>query len=134
MEIEMLAVLLMGAAALVSVGFIIFGLIDMQRMNASASDVMELQGVIRQMQMQEDGDVHAVLTLNVEEDVLHVDCTLPAPWFGKAKYRVTDLVPVLWRRGDKRAVAQETIRNGQRMFLIGLAGLTAAALMYILLG
>ncbi len=133
MDLVLTAKLLLGAAACICIWFMVAGLIEMQRINAGAEDVVETQGVVRQLQPQGRYDSHAVLTLNVQDEVVHVDCILPGPWFGRSKYRVTDLVPVLWRRGDKRAIAVQTIRNGQRMFLIGVVGLAVAALMFVML-
>lgn len=133
MEMEWMAQLLLGAAALVCLWFIIRGLIEMQRINAGAPDVVETQGVVRQVQPHGRFDSLAVLTLNVEDEVVHVDCVLPGPWLGRRKHRVTDMVPVLWRRGDKRAVAVQTIRDGQRMFLVGFLALAMAAVLYVLL-
>jgi hypothetical protein len=46
---------------------------------------------------------------------------------------VTDLVSVLWRRGDERAVAVQTIRNGQVTFILGILSLTATGLAAMLL-
>ena len=133
MELELLAKMLLGAAVVVCLWFIVRGMIEMQRINASAEDVLELQGVVRQVTPLVNGDCQAVLTLNVDEDVLHVDCVLPGPWLAGRRHQVTDIVPVLWRRGDRRAVALQTIRDGQRMFLIGFVSLAAAALIYVLL-
>lgn len=133
MELELIAKLLLGAAAGVCLWFIVKGMIDMQRINAGAEDVLETQGVVRQVQPLRHGDCQAVLTLNVEEDVIHVDCVLPGPWLFGRQHCVTDLVPVFWRRGDKRAVAVQTIRDGQRMFLIGFIALAAVALAYVML-
>jgi len=133
MELLLTAKLLLGAAACVCIWFMVAGLIEMQRINAGAEDVVETQGVVRQLQPHGRFDSHAVLTLNVEDEVIHVDCILPGAWLGKSKYQVTDLVQVLWHKGDKRAVACRTIRDGQRMFLIGVIGLAVAALMYVVL-
>lgn len=133
MELVLVSKALLGAAALICLWFIVRGMIDMQRINAGAEDVLETQGVVRQVRLLRHGDCQAVLTLNVEADVIHVDCVLPGPWFFGRRHRVTDIVPVLWRRGDKRAVAVQTIRDGQRMFLIGFIALAAVALAYVLL-
>lgn len=133
MELMMIGRVLLGAAALVCLWFIVKGLIDMQRINAGDSDVLELQGIVRHVGPHGRFDSQAVVTLNVEEEVRHVECLLPGPWFGLRNHRVTDIVRVLWRRGDKRAVAVQTIRDGQKMFLIGFLSLVAAALVYVLL-
>ena len=133
MELELIAKVLMGAAAAVCLWFIIKGLIDMQRINAGAEDVVETQGVVRQVKPLQGGASHAVITLNVEDEVVHVDCELPGPWLGGRKHRVTDVVAVLWRRGDARAVAVQTIRDGQRMFLIGFIALALTAALYVML-
>lgn len=133
MELMLIAKLLLGAAALVCLWFIVKGLIDMQRVNTSDSDVLELQGVVRQVEPHGRFDSQAVVTLNVEDEVLHVECLLPGPWFGRRSHRVTDVVRVLWRRGEKRAVAVQTIRDGQRMFILGFLSLVAAALAYVIL-
>lgn len=133
LDLMLIAQLLMAAAALVCVWFIVKGLIDMQRINTSDAAVLELDGVVRQVSPHGRSDSDAVITLNVEEDVVHVDCRLPGPWIGRRKHRVTDVVRVFWRRGDKRAVAADTIRDGQRMFLIGFVVLALTALLYVLL-
>lgn len=133
MELLLIGKVLLGAAALICLWFIVKGLIDMQRINTSDSDVMELQGVVRMVEPHGRFDSQAVVTLNVEDEVLHVECLLPGPWFGRRNHRVTDIVRVLWRRGDKRAVAVQTIRDGQRMFLTGFLALVAAALVYVML-
>lgn len=133
MELELIAKVLMGAAAAVCLWFIIKGLIDMQRINAGAEDVVETQGVVRQVKPLQGGASHAVITLNVEDEVVHVDCELPGPWLSGRKHRVTDVVAVLWRRGDARAVAVQTIRDGQRMFLIGFIALALTAVLYVML-
>lgn len=133
LDLMLIAQLLMAAAALVCVWFIVKGLIDMQRINTSDAAVLELDGVVRQVSPHGRSDSDAVITLNVEEDVVHVDCRLPGPWIGCRKHRVTDVVRVFWRRGDKRAVAADTIRDGQRMFLIGFVVLALTALLYVLL-
>ena len=131
-DLLMISKLLMAAAAVIGLGFMVKGLIDMQRINAAAPDVLELPAVVRQLTP--DGkDMNAMLTLNVEDEVVHVSCHLPGPWFGRSKRQVTDLVRVYWRKGDKRAVAAETIRDGQRMFIIGFVALTAIALLYVIL-
>ncbi len=125
--------LLLAAAAVVSVWFLIRGLIDMQRVNTADGDVLEVRGVVRQLKRHGRFDSQAVVTLNVDDIVVHVDCLLPGPWFGRKKHQVTDVVRLLWRRGETQAVAVDTIRDGQRMFIIGFAALTLAAIMYILL-
>ena len=76
LEMIITAKLLLGAAAGVCLWFMVQGLIDMQRINAGAEDVMETQGVVRQLQPHGRYDSHAVVTLNVEGDVTHVDCVL----------------------------------------------------------
>ena len=130
---EWIAKLLLGAAALVSLWFVIRGMIDMQRVNAADSDVVEATGVVRQVHPRGRFDQQGVVTLNVDDQVVHVDCVLPAPWFSFRRWQVTDLIPVLWRRGDARATAVATIRDGQRMFIIGVAALAAVAVLFVLL-
>lgn len=132
-DIVLVAQLLLGAAALVCVWFVVRGLIDMQRINTSDPNVLEMDGVVRQVSPHGRYDSDAVITLNVEDEVIHVDCRLPGPWIGRRNHRVTDMVRVFWRRGDKRAVAADTIRDGQRMFLIGFVLLAASAVLYVLL-
>ena len=133
MELMLIARVLMGAAVLVCLWFIVKGLIDLQRVNTGDSSVLEVQGVVRQVTPSGRFDSEVVLTLNVEDEVHHVDCRLPGPWIGRRNHRVTDVVRVYWRMGDKRAVAVDTIRDGQRMFLIGFVGLAITALMLFLL-
>ena len=130
---EMLAKVLLGGAALISLWFTVRGLIDMQRVNTADPDVLELQGVVRELQTMSGGAVDATITLNAGDEVRHVRCLLPGPWLLGRKRQVTDLVRVLWRRGDQRAVARETIRDGQAMFILGFAGLALAALLYMIL-
>ena len=129
----MMAKVLLCAAALICVWFMVRGMIDMQRINTEDSDVLELPGVVRQVKPHGRFDSLAVVTLNTEEGVHQVDCVLPGPWFGQPKHRVTDLVRVFWRRGDARAVAANTIRDGQRMFIIGVVGIAIAALLFVAL-
>ncbi len=129
----LVAKLALGAAALVAVWFIIRGLMDMQAIDTADKDVVELQGVVRRVAPHGRFDQMAVLTITANDEVRHVDCLLPGPWVGKRRHRVTDLVRVLWKKGSARAVALETLRNGQRMFLIGFISLALAALMYVLL-
>lgn len=130
---DLIVKLLLGAAALVAMWFMVKGLIDMQRVNTTDAQVLEVNGLVRQLTPHGRYDMTAVMTVCVDDEVSHVDCILPGPWLGKAAYRVTDLVPILWRKGEPRAVAVQTIRDGQRMFLVGIAALTLAAVLYILL-
>lgn len=130
---DLVVQLLLGAAAMVAIWFMVRGLIDMQRVNTADVQVMEVQGLVRQLTPHGRFDMLAVLTVCVDDEVSHVDCILPGPWLGKSAYRVTDLVPILWRKGEPRAIAVQTIRDGQRMFLIGIAALTLSAVLYILL-
>lgn len=133
MELVLVAQVLLGAAAAVCLWFIVAGLIEIQRINAGAEDVVETQGVVRQVGPHGRFDSQAVLTLNVEDEVIHVDCVLPGAWLGRRNHRVADVVPVLWRRGDKRAIAVQTIRDGQRMFLVGFIALALTAVLYVIL-
>lgn len=128
-----LAKVLLAGAVLISLWFVIRGLLDMQRINTADPEVLELQGVVRDMQPAAKGNVEATLTLNVGEEVCHVQCLLPGPWLWGRRRQVTDLVRVHWRRGEMRAVAAQTISDGQLMFILGFAGLAAAVLLYILL-
>ncbi len=128
-----LAKLFLLAAAGVSVWFVVRGLMDMLRVNAADADVMQVRGVVRQLSPHGRFDQQAVLTLNVEEAVVRVRCILPGPWFSRSKRRVTDLVDVYWKKGATEAVACQTVRDGQRMFIIGFVALAAAAVMYMLL-
>lgn len=115
---------LLGLGMAGSLWMIISGLIDMQRINTQDEDVLELVGTVRRL----DADGRkAQLNIAVEDEVLHVNCLLP----GK-RHAVTDLVPVMWRKGSMDAVAAATITHGQRRFLFGvllLAGLAAAMIM-----
>lgn len=133
MDMMLIARLMMGAAALVCLWFIVKGLIDMQRINTSDSSVIETQGVVRHTTPSGRYDTEAVVTLNIGEEVHHVACLLPGPWLGKRRRRVTDIVRVYWRKGDKRAVAADTIEEGQKMFLVGFVFLVLTALMFLLL-
>lgn len=128
---ELTAKLLLGAAALVSLWFMVKGLIDMQRVNTTDAQVLEVEGLVRRVSPHGRYDTMAVLTISVEDTVAHVDCLLPGPWFGRRQHHVTDLVRVLWRRGEPRAVAVQTIRDGQRMFIIGIIALTVTAVLFI---
>ena len=130
---ELTAKLLLGAGALIALWFMIRGLIDMQRVNTTDPQVLEVEGLVRQLTPAGRGDAMAVLTLNVDDEVNHVDCLLPGPWFSGRKHRVTDLVRVWWRKGDPRAVAAQTIVDGQRMFLLGVVSLTVIVVCFMLL-
>lgn len=127
---EMIAKVLLALSALISVWFVIKGLMDMQRVNTADPAVIELQGVVRELR---HGGSQAIVTINAGEEVRHVLCDLPGPWIAGRRRQVTDLVPVLWRRGENRAVAAETIRDGQTMFIIGFAALALAAVLYMML-
>ena len=130
---ELFAQLTMGLAALVALWFVVRGLMDMQRINSADDEVLELSGLVRQITPHGRYDSMAVVTLNVEDDVVHVDCLLPGPWFGRKRHRVTDLVTVLWRRGEKRAVALQTVRDGQRMFIVGFGALVLTVVLFVIL-
>ena len=130
---DMLAKILLAAAALISLAYFVKGLLDMQRVNTADPEVLELQGVVRELRDVGGGAAEATVTLNADDEVVHVQCHLPGPWLVGRKRQVTDLVRVLWRKGDKRAVAAETIADGQTMFILGFAGLAAAVLLYIFL-
>ena len=132
MVLMLIARVLACAAALVCLWFIVKGLIDLQRINTGDSSLIETQGIVRQVSPSGRFDSEAVLTLNIDDEVYHVDCRLPGPWFGRRSHRVTDLVPVYWQKGDKRAVAAATIQDGQRMFILGFVGLAIAALILFL--
>lgn len=123
---------LMAGAVLICLWFMVRGLIDMQRINTADKDVLELKATVRQLTFL-GHDWDAVLTLNVDDDVVHVSCRLPGSWFGRKTRQVTDWVRVYWRRGDKQAVAEETLRYGQRAFLVGFVGIALTALLYVLL-
>lgn len=120
--------LLITAAAL-CLWLLVTGLIDMQRINAGDSDVIETQGVVRQVH-RKGVNVLAVVTLNVDDEVVRVDCPMHCPLLAFSRPRVTDMVPVLWRRGESSAVAVSTIRKGQRRFLTGFIGLAAAVILW----
>ena len=122
----------LGVVALASFGMIIRGLIDMQRINCGESDVLTLRGVIWQMEALPHGEARACVRLNVDEEVVHVDCMLLAPWYTWRRRRVTDLLTVYWRKGEKQAIAADLIRAGQRSFLLGILLLTLAALVFVM--
>lgn len=130
---ELMAKLFMAAAAAVSLWFIVKGLMDMQRVNTADSEVLLVQGVVRQLRPLGRSGEMAVATVNVDDAVVHVECMLPGPWFGRKKRRVTDIVPLYWRRGDTSAVSADTISDGQKMFIIGFAGLALTVLMFMML-
>lgn len=132
MDWNMVEIGVLAAAGLICVWFIIRGLIEMQRINAGDSDVVEVQGVVRQTRRSSAG-VRAVVTLNVDDEVLHADCMLPRKWFSRRVARVTDVVTVLWHKRESYAVAVQTIRNGQRLFLIGILGLTLSVTLWAIL-
>lgn len=123
MEWLLAARILLGAVMLLALWMVIGGLMDMQRINTQDPEVLELLGTVRRL----DGNGRtAALTVISEDEVLHVSCKLPG------RYMVTDLVPLLWRRGSLEAVAVKTITRGQRRFLLGillLAGAAAALMM-----
>ncbi|MBQ7848093.1 MAG: hypothetical protein IJ343_00005, partial [Clostridia bacterium] len=83
MELMLVARILMGAAGLVCLWFIVKGLIDLQRVNTGDSSVLEVQGMVRQVTPSGRYDAETVLTLNVNDEVYHVDCRLPGPWLGR---------------------------------------------------
>lgn len=115
---------LLGLGMIGSLWMVVSGLIDMQRINTQDEDVLELVGTVRRLGV--DGR-KAQLNIKVEDEVLRVNCLLP----GK-RHAVTDLVPVLWRKGGMDAVAEATITRGQRRFLLGillLAGMATAMIM-----
>lgn len=130
---ELTAKVTLAMAALVALWFVIRGLMDMQRVNTADENVLEVSGLVRQVTSHGRFDSMAVLTLNVEDEVVHVDCLLPGAWLGRKRYRVTDIIPVLWRRGETKAVAVQSIRDGQRMFVIGFAALVLAAVLFVLM-
>lgn len=116
---------LLGLGMLGALWMIISGLMDMQRINTQDQEVLELLGTLRRLEA--DGR-NAQLTITTENEVLHVTCRL----HGK-HHAVTDLVPVLWRKGSMEAVAVATIARGQRRFLLGILLLAAAAARMLLL-
>lgn len=125
--------LMLLAAAGIAVCFLVRGLMDMLRVNAADARVLQVRGVVRQLSAHGRFAQQAVLTLNVEEAVVRVKCILPGPLLGRSKRRVTDLVDVYWQKGATEAVACQTVRDGQRMFIIGFVALAAAGLAYMLL-
>lgn len=124
---------MLAAAAAVSLWFMLRGLMDMQRMNTADPEVLEIQAVIRELTPHGRFDQLAVVTISLEEEVKHVDCILPGGWFGAKRRQVTDFVRVLWRKGDVRAVALQTIRDGQTMFILGILSLALSGLLALLL-
>lgn len=124
---------MLGAAAAVSLWFMARGIMDMQRVNAADPEVLELLGVVRQLTSRSRDDLLAVVTINAGDDVRQVDCVLPGGWFGRRKWQVTDFVRVLWRRGDARAVAVQTIRDGQTMFIVGIVALVMSGVLAVLM-
>lgn len=130
---EIIAKIMLAMAALVALWFVIRGLMDMQSVNGADEEVLELSGVVRQLTPHGRYDAMAVLTLNVDDEVVHADCLLPGAWIGRRKYQVTDLIPVLWRRGEAKAVAVQSIRDGQRMFVVGFGALVLAAVLFVVL-
>ena len=124
---------MLGAAAAVSLWFMARGIMDMQRVNTADPEVVELLGVVRQVTPRGKFDVQAVVTINAEEEVRHVDCLLPGKWFSRKTWQVTDFVRVLWRKGETRAVAVQTIRDGQVMFIVGIVALALSGLLAVLL-
>lgn len=120
---------LLAAAGLVSLGVMVRGLIDMQRINTADGDVIETRGIVRRLTGRKGHRTKAELTLNVDDTAQTVECLLP----GKRRHRVTDVVPVYWRRGEPHAVAVSTIRGGQGRFLLGFLALAAAAVAAVML-
>ena len=108
---------LLGLGMAGSLWMIISGLIDMQRINTQDENVLELVGTIRRL----DADGRRVqLNIKVEDEVLYVNCLLP----GK-RHAVTDLVPVMWRKGSMEAVAAATITQSyMQMICMPLGGLS----------
>ncbi|MBQ8201996.1 MAG: hypothetical protein IJZ74_09565 [Clostridia bacterium] len=133
MELLMISKILMGASALICIWFIIRGLMLAQLAGANDGQTLWLNAVVRQVKPKGRYDSQAVLTLNVDEAVVHVDCLLPGPWMSRKKPQVTDLVRVLWRRGETKAVAEQTIKDGQTMLILGFAALALIAVLYVLL-
>ncbi|MBR3763029.1 MAG: hypothetical protein IKK57_00585 [Clostridia bacterium] len=124
---------MLALAAALSLWFMARGLMDMQRVNTADPDVLELQGIIRQLTPRGRYDMQAVVTIQAEDEVKHVDCLLPGGWLKGRKRQVTDFVRVYWRRGDARAVAVQSVRDGQIMFIIGILALAVSGLLALLL-
>lgn len=125
---EMMIKLLMGAAALVCIGLMIRGVMLMARSGAADEDTLWLHALVRQVKPLGLFASRATLTLNVDDVVLHVECTLPG-----RKWRAADLVEVQWRKGEQEAVALSTIRSGQTMLVLGFAALALVAVAYVIL-
>lgn len=113
MQWMMLLRILMGMAALASLGAVICGLLQMSR---ARTDAQPCQGVVRQVGKRNFFGTQTTLTINLEEAVVRVSCRVPG-----RRPRATDAVPVLWLRGDSEAVAEKTIRFGQIMLILGFA-------------
>lgn len=124
-DLLLAARILLGIGMISAFGMVISGLIDMQRINTQDPDVLELTGTVRRL---DDEGRRAQLIITADDEVFRVRCSLHG-----GRCQVTDLVPVLWRRGSDEAVAAETIARGQRRFLLGILLLTAAVAAMLML-
>lgn len=125
---EMMIKILMGAAAGACLMLIIRGVMIMARSGAADEDTLWLNAVVRQVKPQGLFNSRAMLTLNIDDVVLHVVCILPG-----RKYKPADLVQVQWRKGEQEAVALASIRRGQMMLVLGFAMLVLAAVAWVIL-
>ncbi len=111
-------------AALIGAAFfsaicIVRGMLLIQR--AGAGDTLQCSAVVRQVQKEGLFACRALLTLTAGESVLHVSCCIPGQWFRRLRVRPTDVLNVLWRRGETEAVALRTIRHCQTLLILGVA-------------
>lgn len=125
---EMTIKLLMGAAAAACLLLMIRGVMLMARSGAADDETLWLNAVVRQVKPQGLFNTRAMLTLNIDDVVLHVACILPG-----RRYKPADLVQVQWRKGEQEAVALATIRRGQTMLVLGFAMLVLAAVAWVIL-
>ncbi|MBQ8554878.1 MAG: hypothetical protein IJ438_03290 [Clostridia bacterium] len=132
MDVMLIAKGLMAVGALIALWFVVSGLRQMSRLG-SGDNIILTQGVVCRVSPRGRWDCDAVLLLNIDEAVLRVSCVLPGPWFGSRRPSPTDLVRVYWRRGDMEAVAEQTVKDGQTMLILGFAALALMAILWVLL-
>ncbi len=118
-------------ADVVCFGFILRGL--MQYNKGRDKSLIACNAVVREVRPKGPFTTEVVVTMNMDEAVLRVECELPGPWFSRRKPQPTDIVPVLWKPGEVRAIAQQTIADGKTMMLIGAIGMVITAIIGIIL-
>lgn len=133
MEGWMMIQALPGVAIALSLLLVVRGLWLIQRANAAEEDVLQVNAVVREIVHIGWFSSQVMLTLPLEDLVLHVPCRVPRGRLAGGKARVTDVVPVLWRRGAMEAVALQTIRIGQVMLVTGFAAMMCTALAWVML-